>query len=120
MLITAPAPLNLHGLQRYVERVGERFALDAARLGGARVDDLRGAPVQRERGDEYVVVLIAESFAQIPWLERVYQAASRWDAEEMDGRADVHCYTPDELERRRVTLPAIAGIARDGVDLLTA
>lgn len=118
MLITAPAPLNLRELQRYVQHVGDRFALDAARLGGARVEDLRGAPLQRERGEEYVVVLVSAAFAEIPWLERVYRAASPWDAEAMGGRADVHCYTPAELERRRITLPAVARIVAAGVDLL--
>jgi len=118
MLITAPAPLNLRELQRYVQRIGDRFELDAARLGGARVQDLRGAGSQRERGDEFVVVLVSAFFDGIPWLERVHQAASLWDASEMGGRADVHCYTPAELERRRAAVPAVARIVGDGVDLL--
>ena len=64
-----------------------------------------GGGPQRERGSEYVVVLISEYFAGVPWLERVYQAASLWDAAEMGGAADVHCYTPGEFERRRASLP---------------
>ncbi len=118
MPVTAPAPLNLRELQRYVQRIGDRFDLGAARLGGARVDDLRGAAPQRERGEEFVVVLVSAFFAGIPWLERVHQAASLWDAAEMSGRADVHCYTPGELERRRAAIFAVARVVDDGVDLL--
>lgn len=118
MVVTAPAPLNLRELQRYVRRIGDRFDLQAARLGGARVDDMRGAAPQRERGDEFVIVLVSAFFAGIPWLERVHQAASLWDAAEMGGGVDVHCYTPDELERRKVALPAVARVIGDGVDVL--
>jgi hypothetical protein len=86
-------------------------------LGGARVEDLRGALPQRERGSEYVVVLISEGFAGVPWLERVYQAASLWDATEMSGAADVHCYTPGEFARRRESLPVVRAVAEHGIEL---
>ena len=56
--------------------------------------DLRGAAPQRERGPEYVVVLVSEHFDGVPWLERVYQCGTLWDADEMGAPADVHCYTP--------------------------
>ena len=36
------------------------------------VVDLRGAGPQRERGPEYVIVLVSEHFDGVPWLERVY------------------------------------------------
>ena len=48
----------------------------------------------------------------MPWLERVYQAGSLWDAYEMGARADVHCYTPAEFERKRESLPAVRGGGR--------
>ena len=72
--------LNRRELERYLERVTDRWPVQRALLGGARVADLRGAPPQRERGQEYVLVLVSEHFDGIPWLERVYQAASLWDA----------------------------------------
>ena len=53
-----------------------------------------------------MIVLVSEAFDGVPWLERVYQAGSLWDAGEMGAPADVHCYTPAELERRAATLPA--------------
>lgn len=84
-------------------------------LGGAHVDDLRGAPEQRERGPEYIVILVSAGFDGIPWLERVYQATSLWDGLEMGDRADIHCYTPAEFLRRRTTQPTIANVVERGL-----
>lgn len=109
--------LNERELRRYVNRVDGRWPLERVLLGGARVEDLQGALPQRERGSEYVVVLISEYFAGVPWLERVYQAASLWDAAEMSGTADVHCYTPGEFERRRASLPVVRAVAETGIEL---
>jgi hypothetical protein len=110
--------LNRRELERYLERVTDRWPVQRALLGGARVDDLHGAPPQRERGAEYVLVLVSEHFDGIPWLERVYQAGSLWDALEMGAPADVHCYTPAEFERKREQLPAVRHAAEDGLELL--
>ena len=70
----ASPPLNLSELQRYLSRVSDRWPIQVALLGGARVDDAHGALPQRERGPEYVLVLVSEAFDGMPWLERVYQA----------------------------------------------
>ena len=110
--------LNHRELGRYISRVSGRWPLDRAILGGARVADLRGAGPQRERGQEYVVVLVSEAFGGVPWLERVYQAGSLWDAQEMGARADVHCYTPRELERRVARMRIVGEAVADGIDLL--
>jgi hypothetical protein len=110
--------LNERELRRYVQRVDGRWPLQRVILGGARVQDSRGAPPQRERGAEYVVVLISEYFAGVPWLERVYQAANLWDAAEMGGAADVHCYTPGEFDRKRETLPVVRLVAEHGIELI--
>jgi uncharacterized protein len=119
--VTAVAEgLNERELQRYVQRIDDRWPLERAVLGGARVDDVHGAGPQRERGPEYVVILVSEGFAGVPWLERVYQAGSLWDAAEMGDVADVHCYTPREFERKLATLPVVGRVAADGVDLLAA
>lgn len=88
-------------------------------LGGARVADLRGAPPQRERGPEYVVVLVSGAFDGMPWLERVYHAGNLWDASEMGARADMHCYTPPELERKVASLRVVRDAVSGGLDLLT-
>ena len=87
-------------------------------LGGARVADMRGAGPQRERGPEYVIVLVGDGFAGIPWLERVYVAGTLWDAYEMGAPAEVHCYTPGELERRRETMRTVREAIEDGLELL--
>jgi hypothetical protein len=110
--------LNRRELGRYVRRVEDRWPLERALLAGARVDDARGVGAQRERGPEWVVVLVSGAFAGVPWLERVHQAGSLWDASEMGAAADVHCYTPAELGRRAATLPAVRRACEDGVDLL--
>jgi hypothetical protein len=112
--------LNHRELGRYLDRVGNRWRLDRAVLGGARVADMRGAPQQRERGPEYVVVLVSEAFDGVPWLERVYQAANLWDAGEMGDAADVHCYTPPELERKVQRLARVRDAVTNGIDLLAA
>jgi uncharacterized protein len=110
--------LNQRELNRYLQRVGDRWPVDRALLGGARVADLQGAGPQRERGPEYVVVLVSEGFGGVPWLERVYQCANLWDAAEMGARADVHCYTAREFERKRDHLRPVREAAEHGVDLL--
>jgi hypothetical protein len=110
--------LNRRELHSYLNRIGDRWPIDVALLGGARVADERGAPPQRERGPEFVVVLVSHAFEGMPWLERVYQAASLWDGLEMGERADLHCYTPDEYERKLVTLSAVRDAAENGLDLL--
>jgi len=110
--------LNAVELKRYVDRIGERWPLERAVLGGARVEDARGAGPQRERGPEYVVVLVSEAFDGVPWLERVHQAGNLWDALEMGAPADVHCYTPPELERRIERLRRVRDAAQHGVDLM--
>jgi hypothetical protein len=87
-------------------------------LGGARVDDERGAGPQRERGPEFVIVLVSEGFDGIPWLERVHQCGSLWDASEMGAAADVHCYTQAEFERKQMTMRRVRQAAEHGLDLM--
>ncbi len=113
------AGLNHRELERYVQRIADRWPVQRALLGGARVADVRGAPAQRERGPEYVVVLVSEQFDGVPWLERVYVAGTLWDAYEMGAPADIHAYTAAEFERRRAQLPAVREAAEDGLELLT-
>jgi hypothetical protein len=107
--------LNLREVQRYLSRVGDRWPLQIVMLGGARVDDYRGAPPQRERGPEYVVLLVSRAFEGMPWLERVYHAASLWDGLEMGDPADVHCYTLEEFLRRRTTTPLVKAVVERGL-----
>jgi hypothetical protein len=117
-VIVAAAPVNRRELDRYVQRVSDRWPLQRALLGGARVDDDLGRGPQRERGPEFVVVLVSEFFDGVPWLERVYQAGSLWDASEMGDPADVHCYTPGEFERKVVALAVVRRAAECGIELL--
>lgn len=111
-LDTAPNPGEL---QRYLSRIGDRWPIEVALLGGARVDDTRGAIAERERGPEYVLVLVSPAFDGIAWLDRVHQASSLWDALEMRGAADVHCYTPAEFQRMRSTMPAVKRVVEHGM-----
>jgi hypothetical protein len=109
--------LNRAELRRYLGRVGDRWPIDAAFLGGARVADERGAPPQRERGPEFVVVLVSDAYGGIPWLERVYVASSLWDGLEMGARAELHCYTKAEFDRKCVSMPAVRSAVWHGIDL---
>jgi hypothetical protein len=65
-----------------------------------------------------VLVLVSGGFDGVPWLERVHQAGSLWDASEMGDRAEVHCYTPPELERKLVQLPRVRRVAERGIELV--
>jgi hypothetical protein len=110
--------LNRRELRRYLDRLGDRWPIESALLGGARVADARGALPQRERGPEYVIVLVSPAYDGMPWLERVYHAGSLWDGLEMGAPADVHCYTPIEFERKRQSLPVVRETVEEGIDLL--
>ena len=101
-----------------MQRVDDRWPLQRVLLGGARVADLRGAGAQRERGPEFVVVLVSEHFDGVPWLERVYIAGSLWDAYEMGAPAEVHCYTVPEFARKRETLRTVREAAEWGLELM--
>ncbi len=108
-------------LERYLRRVGDRWPIDTAIVAGARVEDAQGAPPQRERGPEWVVVLVSDAFDGVPWLERVYQASSLWDSSALGGHpADVHCYTPAEFSRRRESLRVVRRAVERGMQLLPA
>ncbi len=114
----AAVELNETELHRYLDRVGDRWHIERAILGGARVADLKGAPPQRERGPEFVIILISPAYDGMPWLERVYHAGALWDALEMGAPADVHCYTPDEFERKLVSMPRVRAAADQGLELV--
>ena len=109
---------TVHGIWKALEQVFNIPSDAQVRVNGARVDDEHGAPPQRERGPEYVVVLVSDAFDGVPWLERVYQAGSLWDSLEMGAPADIHCYTPAEFGRKRNSMPAVREAAEHGVDLL--
>jgi hypothetical protein len=112
--------VNRRELQSYLSRIGDRWQIEVALLGGARFADERGALPQRERGPEFVIVLVSSAFEGMPWLERVYQASSLWDALEMGDRAEVHCYTPGEFERKRTSLRSVRETVESGLDLSLA
>ncbi len=116
--VEASSEVNRRELQRYLDRISDRWPIDVAFLSGARIDDERGALPQRERGPEFIVILVSPAYQGMPWLERVYQAASLWDALEMGSPADVHCYTPAEFERKRASMPAVRHAVEHGLDLL--
>lgn len=111
--------VQLDELRRYLRRITDRWPVERALVGGARVADARGAGAQRERGPEFVVVLVSQHFDGIPWLERVHQAGSLWDAAEMGAPADVHCYTAAEFERKRASLRRVRETAERGFDLVS-
>jgi hypothetical protein len=102
--------LDREALGRYARRVGDRWPLDRAHVGGSRVTGEQDGPA-------FLVILVSSGFDGIPWLERVHQAESLWDGAEMGDRAEVHCYTPVEFERKLHQLPAVREAAERGVKL---
>lgn len=117
--VEVSAGLNRRELEAYLHRIGDRWPIEIALLGGARVADAGGALPQRERGPEYIVILVSNAFDGMPWLDRVYQAGALWDALEMGAPADVHCYTPAEFGRKRISLAAVRETEANGLDLLS-
>jgi hypothetical protein len=63
---------------------------------------------------------VSSAFDGVPWLERVYQCGSLWDASEMGSHADVHCYTPAELDRKVERLRLVRETMDSGLDLQAA
>lgn len=100
---------NLPELRRYVRRVSDRWPVEGAY---AKPSDAEGG--------RFLVVLVSHAFDGVPWLERVRQAESLWDAVEMGARAEVHCYTPVEFGRKRSALATVRDAAEKGIDLLAA
>jgi hypothetical protein len=97
-------------LRRYARRVSDRWPVERLHVGGTRVTgDASGAP--------FLVVVVSSRFDGVPWLERVHQAESLWDAAEMGDRAEVHCYTPVEFDRKREQLPAVREAAERGIEV---
>ncbi len=116
--VQATLALNRAELRRYLERIGDRWRLDGAFLGGSALTGGPGAQPFAGRPLEFTVVLVSDAFDEIPWLERPYVAGSLWDALEMGAPAAVHCYTRAEFERKRDSMPAVREAVWHGLDLL--
>ena len=101
--MVADAGLPLRELQLYVQRVSDRWPIERAHVAA---------------GDPCLVVLVSPGFDGVPWLERVRQAEALWDAQAMGGGAEVHCYTPVELNRKVETLPRVRAAVESGTDVL--
>ena len=99
----ADAGLPLRELELYVQRVSDRWPIEHAHV---------------VTGDPFVVVLVSSGFDGVPWLERVRQAEALWDAAVVGERAEVHCYTPVELERKLASLPRVRAAVESGTDVL--
>ena len=70
------------------------------------------------QGEPHLVVLVSTGFDGVPWLERIRQAEALWDAAATGVDAEVHCYTPAELERKRASLPRVRAAVDSGVNVL--
>jgi hypothetical protein len=122
----ATIALNRAALRQYIDRVGDRWRLDGAYIGGSALtgdhvasrdfDMLGGYP--DDQPPEFTVVLISDALGEIPWLERIYVAGALWDALEMGAPAKVHCYTPAEFERKRESSAWLRDTIWHGLDLL--
>jgi hypothetical protein len=88
--------------------VGDRWPVEALYVGG-------GVITGAAQGPDFVVVVVSQGFDGVPWLERVRQAQALWDGAEMGADADVHCYTPVELERKREALAAVREAVEEGI-----
>jgi uncharacterized protein len=103
--VEVPDALPLRELQLYVQRVSDRWPIEQAYVDG---------------GEPRLVVLVSTGFDGVPWLERIRQAGALWDAAVTGVEAEVHCYTPAELERKRASLPRVRAAVDSGVNVLAA
>jgi hypothetical protein len=115
--VESPGDLNRDELRRYLDRLGDRWPIERAILGGRRVVEGTGSPPRGESGPEFLLILVSSAYDGMPWLERVYQAGALWDALEMGAPADIHCYTPVEFDRKRETLAIVRETAERGLEL---
>jgi len=114
--VQATVAINRAEVRRYLTRIGDRWRLDGAYLGGRA---LKGEPKDHDDfWPGFTVVLVSDAFDGIPWLERVYAATAIWDRHEMGSAADVYCYTRAEFERKRDSTPAVREATWHGLDLL--
>jgi hypothetical protein len=97
------AALPLRELQLYVQRVSDRWPIERAYV---------------DAGDPALVVLVSVGFDGVPWLERIRQAEALWDVTATGAQAEVHCYTPVELERKLASLPRVGAAVESGVNVL--
>jgi hypothetical protein len=116
--VQATLALNRTELRRYLERIGDRWRLDGAFLGGSALSGGPNEQALAARELEFTVVLVSDAFDEVPWLERVYVASSLWDALEMGAPAELHCYTRAEFERKRDSMPVVRDAVWHGLDLL--
>ncbi len=95
-------------LERFLERVAQRFPLERALLFGSRA-----------RGDElaesdYDLVLVSFAFQGMSWRDRVQAVLDLWD---LDVDLQPLCYTPDELARKSQEICTAAEAVREGVEV---
>jgi hypothetical protein len=131
----ATVELNRAALRQYLDRIGGRWRLDGAYIGGSALTgehvsshecDLLGAGRESDllggyaddQPPEFTVILVSDAFGEIPWFERIYVAGSLWDALEMGAPAEAHCYTPAEFERKRESSAWLRDTIWHGLDLL--
>lgn len=67
------------------------------------------------RDSDLDLLIVAESFRGVPWLERPVRIM-----EECDVRIGVEllCYTPEEYERKRAELGVVRSASEEGIELL--
>lgn len=127
MQAAVPLGVSRSELDRYIQRVRDRWLLEAAYVAPFSVSGETGPGaagtllnLPPDELPRLVVVLVSESFDLIPWLERVHVAAALWDADATGVRPEIRCYTAAEVARKQVSLPLVRAAVEGGVNLLDA
>jgi predicted nucleotidyltransferase len=94
------------GIEKFVERVKERFRPRAIILFGSRArgDELKGS--------DYDLIVVSEEFRGVPFLERLSMLYELWD---LDCHLDILAYTPEEFEEKRQEIGVVREAATEGV-----
>ena len=102
-------PVIRHFMEDCLPRLRDAFAPSEVWLFGSRV---RGDALEESDLD---VVVVAESFAPIPWVERM-AAVSR--AARPDRWMEFLCYTPSEFAEKREQLCIVQAAVEEGFRVL--
>lgn len=91
---------------RFLERVVRSLRPERVVLFGSRA---RGT--HRPTSD-YDLLIVAERFRSVPWVERAHLAIRRWD---LPVDLEPICLTPEEYRKRSKEVSTVGEAAREGV-----
>jgi predicted nucleotidyltransferase len=94
------------GLESFLARLGRELGPERVILFGSRA---RG---DHDGSSDYDVLIVAEAFRGVPWVERAGRVMLLWD---LPSDLEVICLTPEEFGSREHDITIVGVAAREGV-----